>query len=167
MALGKHGVYLRVHVVSLFEVFVFGVRVRQVVVFAFRAPPGARVSGQKTGQQGCQTRGEHRRQHRFHRVAALLPFVHSDVVVVGTFAKTNGHTSYKTARRIGHPPKHADNRPNRKIFDYVVGSVGVIGRRRNAIEFLTTATTDGTIGLGAKTMGVSMYFVKSPYTVYG
>lgn len=164
MALGKHGVYLRVHVVSLFEVFVFGVRVRQVVVFAFRAPPGARVSGQKTGQQGCQTRGEHRRQHRFHRVAALLPFVHSDVVVVGTFAKTNGHTSYKTARRIGHPkPKHTDNRPNREMFDYVVGIVSeLLGGDAMRLEFLTTATTDGTIGLGAKMMGVSMYFVKSP-----
>lgn len=102
MALGKRGVYLRVHVVSLFKVFIFGVWVRQVVVFAFRAPPGARVSGQKTGQQGCQTRGEHRRQHRFHCVAALLPFVHSNVVIVRTFAKTNGTCRIKQREQDIH-----------------------------------------------------------------
>lgn len=75
-------IFLRVHVVSLFEVFVFGVRIRQVVVFALRAPSGARVTGQETGEQRGQTRGEHGRQHRLHGVTTLLALVHPHVVVV-------------------------------------------------------------------------------------
>lgn len=75
---------LRVHIVALLKVFVFGIGVRQVVVFAFRAPSGAGISREETGQQGGQTGREHGRQNGLNGVA-LLGFVYYYVVVIGAF----------------------------------------------------------------------------------